>query len=158
MTVAEPPRRKTPCNPEVEVASSRAQIRLSLPNLAMELRVRPRSCHATAEEHTFSLYSRSCKFQSTKAPSAAKSSNRTPGETLQRNTPFATIVEFASSTVQKRAGGGCCCSYVAQNESYSCSCTEPFILYELHSGKSYHPLDYGLVALAKPCTYKINLY
>ena len=100
--MAEPPQRKTPCNPEVEVASSRAQIRLSLPNLAMELRVRPRSCHATAEEHTFSLYSRSCKFQSTKAPSAAKSSNRTPGETLQRNTPFATIVEFASSTVQNQ--------------------------------------------------------
>ena len=101
MTVAEPPQRKTPCNPEVEVASSRAQIRLSLPNLAMELRVRPRSCHATAEEHTFSLYSRSCKFQSTKAPSAAKSSNRTPGETLQRNTPFASIVEVASSRVLK---------------------------------------------------------
>ena len=99
--MAEPPQRKTPCNPEVEVASSRAQIRLSLPNLVMELRVRPRSCHATAEEHTFSLYSRSCKFQSTKAPSAAKSSNRTPGETLQRNTPFASIVEVASSRVLK---------------------------------------------------------
>ena len=63
--------------------------------------MRPCSCHTTAQEHTFSLYSRSCKFQSTKAPSAAKSSNRTPGETLQRNTPFASIVEVASSRVLK---------------------------------------------------------
>ena len=36
---------------------------------------------------------------------------------------------------------------------YSCNCTEPFILYELQSGKSYHPLDYELVTLAKPCSY-----
>ena len=71
-------------------------------------------------------------------------------ETLQNRWP-------AEFTNLKSAGGGCCCSYVAENESYSCSCTEPFILYELHSGKSYHPLDYGLVALAKPCTYKVNL-
>ena len=41
---------------------------------------------------------------------------------------------------------------------YYYSCTEPFILYELHSGKSYYPLDYGLVTLAKPYTYKVNLY
>ena len=34
----------------------------------------------------------------------------------------------------------------------------PFILYELQSGKSYHTLDYGLVALAKPCTHRVNLY
>ena len=99
--MAEPLPRKTPCNPEIEVASSRVQIHLSLLNLVMELQVRPCSCHATAEEHTFSPYSRSCKFRSTKAPSAAKSSNRTLGETLQRNTPFASIVEVASSRVLK---------------------------------------------------------
>ena len=99
--MAEPQLRKTPCNPEIEVASSIIRIHFSLPNLIMELQVRPCSCHTTAEEHIFSLYSRSCKFQSTKAPSAAKSSNRTPGETLQRNTPFASIVEVASSRVLK---------------------------------------------------------
>ena len=64
----------------------------------------------------------------------------------------------AEFTNLKSVVGGCCCTYVAQSASYSCSCTEPFILYELHSGKSYHPLDYGLVTLAKPYTYKVNLY
>ena len=99
--MAELPQRNTPSNPVVEVATSRVQMHLLVPNLVMELQVRPCSCHTTAQEHTFSLYSRSCKFQSTKAPSAAKSSNRTPGETLQRNTPFASIVEVASSRVLK---------------------------------------------------------
>ena len=98
--MAEPLPRKTPCNPEIEVASSRVQIHLSLPNLGTAGETLLLSL-TTAEEHTFSLYSRSCKFQSTKAPSAAKSSNRTPGETLQRNTPFASIVEVASSRVLK---------------------------------------------------------
>ena len=72
-------------------------------------------------------------------------------ETLQNRWP-------AEFTNLKSVVGGCCCTYVAQSASYSCSCTEPFILYELHSGKSYHPLDYGLVTLAKPYTYKVNLY
>ena len=43
--MAEPPQRKTPCNPKVEVASSRVKIHLSLPNLVIELQVRPCSCH-----------------------------------------------------------------------------------------------------------------
>ena len=72
-------------------------------------------------------------------------------ETLQNRWP-------AEFTNWKSVVGGCCCTYVAQSASYSCSCTEPFILYELHSGKSYYPLDYGLVTLAKPYTYKVNLY
>ena len=72
---------------------------LLLPNLKVELQVRPCSSYATTEEFTFHLYSRTCKLQSTKATSAAKSNNRTPGETSQRNTPSASIVEVASSRV-----------------------------------------------------------
>ena len=72
--MAEPPQRKTPSNSEEEVASSRVQMHLLLPNLVKELQVRPCPCHATAEEHTFSLYSRSCKLQCTNASFAAKSS------------------------------------------------------------------------------------
>ena len=72
---------------------------LLLPNLVIELQVRPCSCHATRDKHTFHLYSRTCKLQSAKATSAAKSNNRTPGETLQRNMSSASMVEVASSGV-----------------------------------------------------------
>ena len=72
---------------------------LLLPNLVIELQVRPCSCHATREEHTFHLYNRTCKLQSTKATSAAKSNDRTPDETLQKNMSSASIVEVASSRV-----------------------------------------------------------
>ena len=65
-----------------EAASSRVQMHLLLPNLVMELKVRPCSSHATTEEFTLHLYSRTWKLQGTKATSAAKSNNRTPGETL----------------------------------------------------------------------------
>ena len=74
---------------------------LLLPNLVIELQVRPCSCHATRDEHTFHLYNRTCKLQSTKATSAAKSNDRTPGETLQKNMSSASIVEVASSRVLK---------------------------------------------------------
>ena len=69
---------------------------LLLPNLVIELQVRPCSCQATRDKHTFHLYSRTCKLQSAKATSAAKSNDRTPGETLQRNI---SSVEVASSRV-----------------------------------------------------------
>ena len=72
---------------------------LLLPDVVIELQVRPCSTHVTTEELTFHLYSRTCKLQGTKATSAAKSNNRTPGETSQRNTPSASIVEVASSRV-----------------------------------------------------------
>ena len=72
---------------------------LLLPNLIVELQVRPCSSYATTEEFTFHLYSRTCKLQSTKATSAAKSSDRTPGETQQRNMSSASKVEVASSRV-----------------------------------------------------------
>ena len=99
--MAGPPQRNTPSNPVVEAASSRLQVHLLLPNLVIELQVRPCSCHVTTEEHTFHLYSRTCKLQSTKATSTAKSNNRTPGETLQRNTPSASLVEVTSSRVHE---------------------------------------------------------
>ena len=47
--------------------------------------------------YTFCLYSRNCRLQSIRAPSLAKSSNRAPGETTQRNTPSTSIVEVTSS-------------------------------------------------------------
>ena len=55
-TMAELPQRNTPSNPVVEVATSRVQMHLLVPNLVIELQVRPCSCHATAKEHTFSLH------------------------------------------------------------------------------------------------------
>ena len=63
----------------VEVASSRVLEHLPLPNPIMEQWVNPRPNCADADKYTSCLYSRSCKLQSAKAPSIAKSSSRIPG-------------------------------------------------------------------------------
>ena len=63
----------------VEVASSRVLEHLPLPNPIMEHRVNSRPNCAGADKYTSCLYSRSCKLQTAKAPSIAKSSSRIPG-------------------------------------------------------------------------------
>ena len=95
------PTEETPSNPVVEVASSRVQMHLSLPNLDIRTAGKTLLLSRYRRGTHLCLYSRSCKLQSTKPPSATKSSNRTPGDTSHRNTPFASVVEVASSRVLK---------------------------------------------------------
>ena len=60
---------------------------LLLPNQVIELQVRPCSCSATAEEHTFHLYSRSYEFQvQIEAPSNTKLNCRIIWNTLSLGT------------------------------------------------------------------------
>lgn len=96
-TPGETSQRNTPSASIVEIASSRVLEHLPLLNLVIEHQVNPCPSCAVTDKYTFGLYSRSCKLQSTKAPSAVKSSNRALGETLQRNTPSTSIVQVASS-------------------------------------------------------------
>ena len=95
------PTEETPSNPVVEVASSRVQMHLSLPNLDIRTAGKTLLLSRYRRGTHLCLYSRSCKLQSTKPPSATKSSNRTPGDISHRNTPFASVVEVASSRVLK---------------------------------------------------------
>ena len=84
---AEPPQKNTCSNPVEEAASSIVQMHLLLPNQVIELQVRPCSCSATAEEHTFHLYSRSYEFQvQIEAPSNTKLNCRIIWNTLSLGT------------------------------------------------------------------------